>query len=160
MTLSWVYSDPLTGLSIRRYESFSQCPSWAKIKEREPDDAFWKRWGIHLLFKQELDGAIILGDSHEYAAVHDANTLSSESRTDINQYFVNAAANIFNLPNWNVESTWNGFYCQTRDPSGVFHRVMEERIHILTGIGGKGMTSSAGFSKSFLQQIFNPVKTS
>ena len=40
----------LTGLSIRRYESFAQCPSWKEIKASEPEDSFWKKWGVHILF--------------------------------------------------------------------------------------------------------------
>ena len=35
----------LTGLSIRRYESFSACPSYESIKNREEKDAFWKKMG-------------------------------------------------------------------------------------------------------------------
>ena len=53
----------LTGLSIRRYESFSECPSWNEIKSREPADREWKKWSVHILFKQETDGGIIVGDS-------------------------------------------------------------------------------------------------
>ena len=71
----------LTGLSIRRYESFEACPSYREIKNREPEDAFWKQWGVHILFKQEADGSIILGDSHQYASVSNPIRWTTTSMT-------------------------------------------------------------------------------
>ena len=147
----------LTGLSIRRYESFAECPSWNQIKAREPADVFWKKWGVHILFKQEADGGIILGDSHEYTPAAEADAHSFELRADISSYFIREGSKIFDLPSWDVESSWYGLYCQTRDPSGILNRVIDDRIHIVTGIGGKGMTSSAGFAKHNLQQIYQQV---
>ena len=145
----------LTGLSIRRYESFSQCPSWADIKSRESGDSFEKKWGVHILFKQEADGGIILGDSHEYAPAIQADELNFDLRQDINDFFLQEGRRIFDLPSWEVESAWSGVYCQTSHPSGIFTKTMGNNIHIVTGIGGKGMTSSAGFAKHQLQEIYN-----
>ena len=145
----------LTGLSIRRYESFSQCPSWSDIKSREPADSFWKQWGVHILFKQEADGGIILGDSHEYASAAAADELGFDLRDDVSQYFVSEGRKIFDLPSWEIETAWYGVYCQTSDPSGIFTRTIDNNIHIATGIGGKGMTSSAGFAKKHLGEIYN-----
>ncbi|MFM9839799.1 MAG: FAD-dependent oxidoreductase, partial [Cyclobacteriaceae bacterium] len=64
----------LTGLTIRRYESFQECPSYKNIKT--PDHlAELKKWGIHILFKKAVDGSIIIGDSHEYADVNHTDDL-------------------------------------------------------------------------------------
>ena len=145
----------LTGLSIRRYESFSQCPSWSDIKSREPADSFSKKWGVHILFKQEIDGGIILGDSHEYAPATELDQLMFDLRSDINEHFVTEGQKIFDLPSWEIESAWYGVYCQTKHPSGIFTRTIGQNIHIVTGIGGKGMTSSAGFAKHQLKEIYN-----
>lgn len=145
----------LTGLSIRRYESFSQCPSWATIKAAEPADSFAKKWGIHILFKQEADGGIILGDSHEYAKASQSSTLNFDLRSDVNDYFVTEGQRIFDLPSWEIDVAWHGIYCQTGHPSGIFKQTIDDRIHVVTGIGGKGMTSSAGFAKHHLKEIYN-----
>lgn len=145
----------LTGLSIRRYESFRQCPSWSEIKSREPEDSFSKKWGIHILFKQESDGGIILGDSHEYASVAGTDELQFDLRQNVNDYFVNEGRKIFDLPSWDIEAAWHGTYCQTNHPSGIFTKTIGRSIHVVTGIGGKGMTSSAGFSRHHLSEIFN-----
>ena len=144
----------LTGLSIRRYESFSQCPSWSDIKSREPEDSLWKRWGVHILFKQEADGGIILGDSHEYASARESDQLGFDILGEINSYMIGEAQKIFDLPSWDVESSWYGVYCQTNEPAGIFTRTIDDNIHIVTGIGGKGMTSSAGFAQHHLGEIY------
>lgn len=145
----------LTGQSIRRYESFSECPSWNAVKAAEPSESFGKEFGIHILFKQETDGSIILGDSHEYAMAAEADSLSFEVRSDISRYFVAEGRKIFDLPAWDIETEWFGVYSQTSHPDGIFTMLVDDRIHIVTGIGGKGMTSSAGFARHYLKTICN-----
>lgn len=145
----------LTGSSIRRYESFAQCPSWKEIKSREPEESFAKKWGVHILFKQEVDGGIILGDSHEYAAAGNADESNFDLRTDINDFFIEEGRKIFDLQSWEIESSWFGVYSQTSHESGIFTKTIDNNVHIVTGIGGKGMTSSPGFAKHHLQEIYN-----
>lgn len=145
----------LTGRSIRRYESFSECPSWEAIKSREAGDTFCDQWGIHILFKQEADGGIILGDSHEYAPARERDRLGFDLRRDINDALIQEAARIFSLPSWEIESAWSGMYCQTNNPVGIYLNQVSDNIHIVTGIGGKGMTSSAGFAFQYLKELYN-----
>lgn len=145
----------LTGLSIRRYEAFAQCPAWNEIKAREPEDTYWKRWGVHILFKQEADGGIILGDSHEYAPAAQSDALDFDLRREVNDYFIDEGKKIFDLADWRIETSWYGLYSQTKHPSGIFAETIDDRIHVVTGIGGKGMTSSAGYAKHSLEQIWN-----
>ena len=95
----------LTGLSIRRYESFRQCPSWNAVKAREPRESLEKQWGVHILFKQEADGGIIVGDSHEYASVAEYDRLGFDLSTDINTFMIDEAAKIMNLHSWDVETS-------------------------------------------------------
>lgn len=142
----------LTGWTIRRYESFHECPSWAAIKAREDTHSFQRKWGVHILFKQALDGSVILGDSHEYAEVHQEEQLGGHLREDLNRFMLDEAARIFDLQNWSVRETWAGMYAQSKT-SDVFQHTIQQRIHILTGIGGKGMTGSAGFAAEHLHTI-------
>lgn len=142
----------LTGLSIRRYESFSECKSYQKIKEKEVDNTFAKKWGVHILLKQEADGSIILGDSHEYADIQNEARLSYENRAEINQFFINEAKKIIRLTNWNIQSTWNGYYLQCKQQD-ILSEEIEENIFVVTGIGGKGMTGSAGYAKQNIEKI-------
>ena len=145
-------SSILTGLSIRRYEAFEECPSYSDIKKREGEDAFYKKWGIHILFKQATDGSIILGDSHEYATAAQIDTLGFDLREDIDQYIIQEAKKIFALPTYDIQHRWFGMYsqCKTTD---IYQHTIGDNIHIITGIGGKGMTGSAGFAKEHCNKI-------
>ncbi|MGJ7029893.1 TIGR03364 family FAD-dependent oxidoreductase [Niabella hirudinis] len=144
----------LTGLSIRRYEAFYECPSFAAIKAREAPDSFEKKWGIHILFKQAVDGSVIIGDSHEYAHAADAEDLGFDLRTDVDDFMITEAQKIIALPSYEIQNRWFGIYsqCKTQD---LFQHTIDEAIHIVTGIGGKGMTGCAGFSREHIKRIFD-----
>lgn len=139
----------LTGLTIRRYEAFEECPSFAAIAQRTPGQfAELKKWGIHILFKQALDGSIIVGDSHEYASATRAEELGYHTQEYINGLMLAEARRIVTFP-LIVAKTWAGFYSQTNDE--IFEYAINERIHIVTGIGGKGMSSGAGYAEARMQ---------
>jgi len=142
----------LTGWSIRRYESFRDCPSYPTIKTGEDEQAPWKKWGVHLLFKQAADGSVIIGDSHRYADASEADELGFDVEAGINAYLLAEAAKIFDLEDWTLQKEWLGFYSQSKREA-VFRHTVDRHIHIVTGIGGKGMTTSAGFARESLQGI-------
>lgn len=141
----------LTGLTIRRYESFEECPSFAKLQT--PDHLLeLKKWGIHILFKQLPDGSIIVGDSHEYAGVNEVENLGLGVSDYINNLMKNEAELILNIPRKSYAQTWAGYYAQ--HPDGIFEHKISENIEIRTGIGGKGMTTSAGYAEAKINQLF------
>lgn len=144
----------LTGLTIRRYESFHECPSWAAIKAREPQDSLEKRWGVHILFKQSVEGSVIIGDSHEYAPAARADQLGFDLNENINRFMLAEAQKIFELETWQIARSWYGQYAQCK-ASDVFRHTIDNRIHIITGIGGKGMTASPAYARLSINQIFN-----
>ena len=142
----------LTGLTIRRYEAFTECPSYHEIKAKEDSQAFEKKWGVHILFKQRTDGSIIIGDSHEYADVDKVDELSHDIYQSVDDFMIREAKKIIDLPHYDIQQRWLGMYaqCKTQD---VFNEKIGEHIHIVTGIGGKGMTGSAGFAKENILNI-------
>ena len=144
----------LTGLSIRRYEAFYECPSFQAIKAQEDPKGLEKKWGVHMLFKQAADGSVILGDSHEYADADKIEDLGYDLNMDIDNFMIAEAKKIFDLPTYEIQDRWYGIYsqCKTQD---IFLKDIDARIHVATGIGGKGMTGSAGFAKHHLETILN-----
>jgi len=144
----------LTGWSIRRYEAFYECPSYHEIKAKELLDTPQKNWGVHILFKQALDGSVILGDSHQYADAAHVDDLGYDLDMDIDNFMVKEAKKIIQLPNYEIQRRWYGMYSQCKT-SDIFKKTIDEDIHIVTGIGGKGMTGSAGFSKKNIAKILN-----
>lgn len=142
----------LTGLSIRRYESFQQCPSWSSKDDSVYNQALLD-YGIHILFKQAIDGSIIIGDSHEYATAAEADQLGFDINQSINDLILDEAKRIMNLPDWSIQRYWNGYYAQTKG-ADLFHHHVDEHIQIVTGIGGKGMTSGLGLAGAIIQQTW------
>ncbi|HEX8426667.1 TIGR03364 family FAD-dependent oxidoreductase [Hymenobacter sp.] len=134
----------LTGLSIRRYHAFHSCPSFAQLRPEDIDPAL-RQWGIHILFKQALDGSIIIGDTHEYADVAAADSLDFNNVNLLNQLMIREAQRILDLPDWRIQRVWNGYYSQSKSRE-IFQHSPDPRIHIVTGIGGKGMTTACGFA--------------
>lgn len=144
----------LTGLSIRRYEAFAECASYQKIKSKEPLDSPEKKWGVHILFKQAMDGSVILGDSHEYADAENLDDLGFDLNMEIDDLILKKSKEIFRLPTYEIEQRWFGMYSQCKN-ADIFEKTIDTNIHIVTGIGGKGMTGSAGFAKQNINQLFN-----
>ena len=142
----------LTGWSIRRYEAFSECPSFLEIKAKEESDSLQKKWGVHILFKQAPDGSVIIGDSHEYADAKNIEDLGYRLNMDIDNFMMNEAQKIIDLPTYAIQNRWFGMYsqCKTRD---IFQEDISPNIHIVTGIGGKGMTGRAGFAIEKMTRI-------
>lgn len=143
----------LTGLSIRRYESFEECPSFSNVRTPSHLEEL-KKWGIHILFKKASDGSIIIGDSHEYADVLATNNLGFALNDHINKLMLNEASRIVTFPLDNIASYWAGYYSQHAEKDIVEYD-LNDRIHIRTAIGGKGMTSSAGYAESSIKKLFH-----
>ncbi len=141
----------LTGLSIRRYAAFRACPSFAQLRPDDVDPAL-RQWGIHLLFKQAVDGSVIIGDTHEYADLADAAALDFNNSDHINQLVLAEARRILDLPDWRIQRVWNGYYAQSKSQE-IFQHSPDPRIHIVTGIGGKGMTTACGFAQHHVERL-------
>jgi FAD dependent oxidoreductase TIGR03364 len=141
----------LTGLTIRRYESFQECPSYSTIQTPEHIKEL-KKWGIHILFKKAADGAIIIGDSHEYADVSQIDDLGFSQNEYINRLMLQEAQRIVNFVVTKIATTWSGFYPQHSE-KGIVEIDIEDRIHIRTAIGGKGMTTSAGYAEQSIKKL-------
>ncbi|MFD2906965.1 TIGR03364 family FAD-dependent oxidoreductase [Sphingobacterium anhuiense] len=141
----------LTGLTTRRYESFEEyCPSFHQIKVPEHYKEL-REQGIHILFKQAIDGSIIVGDSHEYAQGNQLDELGFAINSKINDLMLNEANRIITMDQSMIASSWAGFYAQ--HDNDILEVDVSERIHVRTGIGGKGMTASAGYAEQSIEAI-------
>ncbi|OYD45077.1 TIGR03364 family FAD-dependent oxidoreductase [Sphingobacterium cellulitidis] len=141
----------LTGLTIRRYESFEEnCPSFNSIELPEHYHEL-KANGIHILFKQGIDGSIIVGDSHEYSKGNRIDELGFSINSHINRLMIQEANRILPLSEDLITSSWAGFYSQHANQ--ILEIDLTEKIHIRTGIGGKGMTASAGYALESINKI-------
>ena len=138
----------LSGRSIRRYESFKNCPSWGGNKQ----NGDLEKYGIHILLKQEIDGSIIIGDSHEYSDIDKAANLSFKMNQSINQLMINEAQKIAQFPSWDMAEYWAGYYSQHKSEH-FYKDDIDGNIHFFTAIGGKGMTLGPGISEKNISEI-------
>ncbi|AOM76264.1 TIGR03364 family FAD-dependent oxidoreductase [Pedobacter steynii] len=142
----------LTGLTIRRYESFEEyCPSFKNLTIPEHYREL-KEWGIHLLFKKAVDGSFIIGDSHEYAAANHFDDLGFNVKQHINELMLKEGERIVNFNLRDMGTTWAGFYPQ-HPTERILEYDIDNCIHIRTCIGGKGMTASAGYTEASMKKI-------
>lgn len=143
----------LTGLSIRRYESFKTCNAYERLNPLNAH-AELQELGIHLLFKQRVDGSIIIGDSHVYAdAAIGFDTGFDESQL-INDKILAEAKRILTIPEIEIAEVWSGYYSQMKGGEEIFEYSIDDCIYISTAIGGKGMTASAGYAKEQIDIIY------
>lgn len=142
----------LTGYSIRRYEGFRSLPSYPHVCAAPKDAEVENTYGMHILFKQAVDGSIIIGDSHEYASAANTETLDFGTDVYINELMLREARRVMDLPHWNIRSYWNGYY--STHANGAYVHEAEPGIHIVTGMGGKGMSTGAGFAQENIERIY------
>jgi FAD dependent oxidoreductase TIGR03364 len=149
---SWLKGNILTGWTIRRYESFQECPSYSEIKQKEDALSIQRQYGIHILFKQNMDGSIIVGDSHEYARPDMLSDLKMHETSDfINQFLMEHASQILDL-DMTLRRRWVGCYSQVTGQQ-IFNQRVDSRVRIITGIGGKGMTAGLGWSLAHFEEL-------
>lgn len=139
----------LSGLSLRRYPAFSICPSYDAFMQSEMG-ATYKKYGIHLLFKQADDGSVIIGDSHEYFAT--TENIPFDIEDHIADAILEYGRRMIHLDTWKIRQTWYGLY-STYPKGEVFTAEVAENLHIATGIAGKGISTGAGFAKANIDKI-------
>jgi D-hydroxyproline dehydrogenase subunit beta len=140
-----------SGLSIRRYDIFQLAPS-AKRWAEEPIDPELTRWGIHLLFAQDADGKMVIGDSHEYDVEEFPDTLNEQ----IDELILNEAKKLIHLPTWKISDRWHGVY--VINPKGeLFVDSVERGLHLVNGIGGKGMTTGPAVARENIEQLLKTL---
>jgi FAD dependent oxidoreductase TIGR03364 len=130
------------GLTLRFYKAFAICSTlpWlkARIAAEKPE---CERWGIHVLASQTADGAITLGDSHEYGI-----ELSVFDRTRIDDLILSEARTFLRLPCWHMAERWHGVYA-LHPERPFFEAEPAPGVRIVTAPGGSGMTLSFGLAE-------------
>jgi FAD dependent oxidoreductase TIGR03364 len=135
----------LSGLSIRRYPAFKSTSSYHSL-QKEPVDENIRGYGIHLLFKQTANGSVIIGDSHEYSTFRDASVAEEITNCHINEVILHYGQQMITMPSWQIQTMWNGYYLIHAERE-IYTETIDDKIHIVTGIAGKGMSTGPGFSQ-------------
>lgn len=133
------------GLTLRFYKAFRACKSLAPLRERiARDRPAYDRWAIHTLVAETADGAITLGDSHEYGAAPDVF-----DRLEIDQLILDEVRTYLQIPDWRLAERWHGVYAWHPDQPYVTC-TPAPGVQVVTGVGGAGMTLSFGLAERAL----------
>jgi D-hydroxyproline dehydrogenase subunit beta len=136
------------GLTLRHYTAFAQCPSLAALSERFDREAPWyKEYGIHVLLSQNINGQLIIGDSHEYG-LHQSPFDKAQINTWILQYLKGFA----HIPELEIAETWHGIYPKSTTGATEFVESPAPNVTVINGLGGAGMTLSFGLAEEVLAQ--------
>lgn len=130
------------GLTLRFYKSFQVCTTLpalsARIAAEMPD---YEKWGIHVMASQTADGAITLGDSHEYGL-----DVSIFNKDEIDRLILDYLRGFARFPNMAIAERWYGVYARHFDRP-FFYEQPEPDVYIVTASAGKGMTVSFGLAE-------------
>ena len=105
------------------------------------------RWGIHALVSQTADGALTLGDSHEYGLHVDIF-----NKQEIDDRILSYTKHFLRAPDLTIAERWYGVYAKHPEKPLV---VMSpaDGVRIVTSPGGSGMTLSFGVAEQSMIEI-------
>jgi FAD dependent oxidoreductase TIGR03364 len=130
------------GLTLRFYKSFRICRTLDRLKDRfAREKREYEKWAIHVLVSQTADGAITLGDSHEYDSCVDIF-----DKPEIDELILREARTFLRLPDWQIAQRWHGVYSLHPDKP-FFEADPAPGVRIVTAPGGSGMTLSFGLAE-------------
>jgi D-hydroxyproline dehydrogenase subunit beta len=137
------------GLTLRFYPAFEICTATLpKYKERVARElAVYDRWAIHTLVSQTADGALTIGDSHEYGLAVDVF-----NKTEIDELVLQDLRKFLVAPDLSIAQRWYGVYAKHPDKSYVAIDAAPG-VRIVTAVGGSGMTLSFGLAEQMIGEM-------
>ena len=109
-----------------------------RIAEETPE---YDRWGIHALVSQTTDGALTLGDSHEYGL--DVDVFNKRVIDDL---ILGYTRRFLQAPDLKIAERWYGVYAKHPDKPVVV-MTPQDGVRIVASPGGSGMTLSFGLAQ-------------
>jgi len=146
---SWRLGPSLAaGLTLRFYPAFRVCTTLPALKQRiTEENPELDRWGIHALVSQTADGALTLGDSHEYGLAVDVF-----DKTEIDQLIMAYTQRFLRAPSLEIAERWHGVYAKHPDKALVTMEP-ENSVRIVASPGGSGMTLSMGLGERTIREM-------
>ena len=140
------------GLTLTHYPSFRDCPTLAALKTRLAEEMpEYVANGIHVMASQNGLGEVVIGDTHHYG---DAITPFENPRLD--SLVLDYLSEFAEFPAPEVAARWTGVY--PKHPSRP-HFVAEPfpGVHVVTALGGAGMTLAFGLTEELWTQWHDGV---
>ena len=128
------------------YPGFKAAASLPQLRKRyEEQYADLLQWGIHVMVSQNGSGELTIGDSHEYALVHDPF-----DKEFINRMITGYLQTFANFKDWQLLQSWHGIYPKMTDGRTELILEIENGVTVINGVGGNGMTLSFGLCEQYI----------
>ena len=136
------------GLTLRFYPAFQVCKTLSALSKRISEETpEYDRWGIHALVSQTSDGALTLGDSHEYGLEVDIF-----NKQQIDDLIFDYTRGFLRAPDLTIAERWYGVYAKHPDkPLAIMDP--EPGVRIVASPGGSGMTLSFGVAERTMKEL-------
>lgn len=135
----------LTGTSMLRYGAFASMPSADALQADA--DPLLQQIGANVMFTQQPDGSLLLGDSHSYQ--HTAAPFLAESIAERLNQEISALLGI----ELAVAERWQGVYASS-DAGPLFVEEVQRGVTAVSVTSGVGMTVSFGLAERTLESIY------
>jgi D-hydroxyproline dehydrogenase subunit beta len=136
------------GLTLRFYPAFQVCTSLPSLSRRIAEETpEYDRWGIHALVSQTADGALTLGDSHEYSLAVDIF-----NKEEIDKIILDYTRQFLCAPDLKIAERWFGVYAKHPEKPLVIMQP-EDGVRIVASPGGSGMTLSFGVAEQSMRDL-------
>jgi FAD dependent oxidoreductase TIGR03364 len=130
------------GLTLRFYPAFQVCGTLAALSKRIAEETpEFDRWGIHALVSQTADGALTLGDSHEYGLAVDVF-----NKAEIDDLILDYTKGFLRAPDLRVAERWYGVYAK-HPTKPLVEMEPADGVRVVASPGGSGMTLSFGVAE-------------
>ncbi|PRH77601.1 TIGR03364 family FAD-dependent oxidoreductase [Streptomyces solincola] len=137
--------------SVADADSFRYYPAYASadLEAGQPQAPTAAAHRMQLLMVQRLDGGLTIGDTHEYEHPFAFDTLE-----DPYEHLTGVVESLLGRPLPPVRRRWAGVYAQCTDPRRVVcRRQVGDRIWLVTGPGGRGMTCSPAIAETTANEL-------
>jgi D-hydroxyproline dehydrogenase subunit beta len=136
------------GLTLRFYPAFQVCTTLPALSRRIAQETpEYDRWGIHALVSQTTDGALTLGDSHEYSLAVDIF-----NKEEIDEIILRYTKQFLRAPDLTIAERWYGVYAKHPEKPLVVMQP-EDGVRIVASPGGSGMTLSFGVAEQSMRDL-------
>ncbi|GAA5043986.1 TIGR03364 family FAD-dependent oxidoreductase [Streptomyces similanensis] len=145
--------EPLT-TSVADADSFRYYPAYAsgaldELNAAQPQPETAAAHRMQLLMVQRADGGLTIGDTHEYE-----HPFAFDTVEDPYDHLTGVVESLLGRPLPKVRRRWAGVYAQCTDPARVVHRQqVRDRVWLVTGPGGRGMTCSPAIAEQTADEL-------
>jgi FAD dependent oxidoreductase TIGR03364 len=136
------------GLTLRFYPAFQVCTTLQALARRIAEETpEYDRWGIHALVSQTADGALTLGDSHEYGL-----SVDIFNKEEIDELILRYTRQFLRAPDLAVAERWYGVYAKHPEKPLVVMQP-DDGVRVVASPGGSGMTLSFGVAEQSIRAL-------